>query len=118
MSWDGLWGIWGKLGVHRASQGNPGGTFGRFGVSFEILCRTLGRFRGAVGHVFSVQSPTCVLLGNRRTVYTGSSFSRPRAAIWVAKPLLEQSPRRCSFFSIFQKHSDRVGSEILKFEPL
>ena len=28
VSWDGLWGVSGKLGVHRASWGIPRGTFG------------------------------------------------------------------------------------------
>ena len=60
-------------------------------------------FEGQLETFFPVQTPTCVLLGNRRAACTGSSFSRPRASIWVAKPLPEQSPGRCWFFSIGKK---------------
>ena len=103
--------------------GCPSGLPGDFQRDFWSIWGLLGRFRGAVGHPFSARSKShferdCVLLGNRRAACTGRSFLRPRASIWVAKPLPEQSPGRFWIFLIFQKHSDRVGSEILKFEPL
>ena len=55
VSWDGLWGVWGKLGVHRPPGGRPEGLFVDLGfplrssvgpwVVFEGQLDTLFRFK-------------------------------------------------------------------------
>ena len=67
VSWDGLWGVWGKLGVHRASRGLPEGLLVDLGsplrssvgpwVVFEGQLDTLFRFKVPLACFWEIDVP-------------------------------------------------------------
>ena len=98
---------------------SPGMAFGVFGGSWvsigapsglrELILIDLGfplRFlvviEGQLDTLFCSKSyfeRDCVLLGNRRAAYTGSSFSCIGPSLWMPKHVTDQSLARCSIFS-------------------
>ena len=73
VSWDGLWGVWGKLGVHRPPGGLPEGLFVDLRSPLRSSVGPWVVFEGQLDTLFGSKSNferDCVLLGNRRAAYT------------------------------------------------
>ena len=76
VSWDGLWGVRGKLGVHRASWGIPAGTFCRFGISLRSSVGPWVVFEGQLDILFRLKVPL-----RTRLRAIGKSTRRPHGKL-------------------------------------